>query len=179
MIHTALELDRLAEAQCIPNAVSREYVRISPAKSPNARPTSYTRIPWIRSTDRATCSPFGPLAFVEHPRKRVQLGREEQVTSKQGLLRGPKFNMRHTTIIESALPFVQMLKASPAVKKISLGVIKPITSGGPRKGGSHQVKALLLPRAVRFSFRGGSSVQQFHVFGPDLNAIANLVEDWS
>ena len=44
--------------------------------------------------------------------------------AKQGLLRGPKFNMRHTTIIEAALPFVQMLKASPAVKKISLGVIK-------------------------------------------------------
>lgn len=87
--------------------------------------------------------------------------------------------MRHTTIIESALPFVQMLKASPAVKKISLGVIKPVTSGGSRKGGSFQVKALVLPTAVRFSFRGGSSVQQFHVFGPDLKAIAGLVAEWS
>ncbi len=87
--------------------------------------------------------------------------------------------MRHTTIIESALPFVQMLKASPAVKKISLGVIKPVTSGQSRKGGSHQVKALVLSTAVRFSFRRGSSVQQFHVFGPDLNAIAALADAWS
>lgn len=99
--------------------------------------------------------------------------------AKQGLLRGPKFNLRHTTIIESALPFVQMLKASSAVKKISLGVIKPVTSGQPRKGGSHQVKALVLPTAVRFSFRGGSSVQQFYVFGPDLNLIASLGTEWS
>lgn len=95
--------------------------------------------------------------------------------AKQGMLRGPKFNMRHTTIIESALPFVRMLKASPAVKKISLGVIKPVASGASRKGGSHQVKALVLQTAVRFSFRGGSSVQEFHVFGPDLQVIAGLV----
>ncbi len=101
------------------------------------------------------------------------------MTAKHGLLRGPKFNMRHTTIIESALPFVQMLKASPAVKKISLGVIKPVTGGHSRKGGSNQVKALVLSTAVRFSFRGGSSVQQFHVFGPDLKVIAALGAAWS
>ncbi len=101
------------------------------------------------------------------------------MTAKHGLLRGSKFNMRHTTIIEPALPFVQMLKASPAVKKISLGVIKPVTGGQSRHGGSYQVKALVLPTAVRFSFRGGSSVQQFHVFGPDLNLIASLGADWS
>ncbi len=99
--------------------------------------------------------------------------------AKQGLLRGPKFNMRHTTIIEAALPFVQMLKASPAVKKISLGIIKPVSSGQARKGGSRQIKTLILPTAVRFSFRGGSSVQQFHVFGPDLREIASLGAAWS
>ncbi len=99
--------------------------------------------------------------------------------AKQGLLRGPKFNMRHTTIIEAALPFVQLLKASPAVKKISLGVIKQVSSGQSRKGGTHQLKALVLPTAVRFSFRGGSSVQQFHVFGPNLSQIASLGAEWS
>ena len=99
--------------------------------------------------------------------------------AKQGLLRGPKFNMRHTTIIEAALPFVQMLKASPAVKKISLGVIKPVSGGPARSGGSHQIKALVLTTAVRFSFRGGRSVQQFHVFGPDLEVIASLGAEWS
>ena len=100
------------------------------------------------------------------------------MTAKHGLLRGPKFNMRHTTIIESALPFVRMLKASPAVTKISLGVIKPVSSGQSRKGGSRHIKALILQTAVRFSFRGGSSVQQFHVFGPDLEVIASLGTEW-
>ena len=65
---------------------------------------------------------------------------------RQGLLRGPKFNMRHTTIIEAALPFVQVLKGSPAVKKISLGVIKPVSSSNTsRKGGSHHITTLILP----------------------------------
>ncbi len=73
------------------------------------------------------------------------------MTARHGLLRGPKFTMRHTTIIESALPIVQMLKASPTVTKISLGVIKPVSRGQSRKGGSHQTKALVLPTAVRFS----------------------------
>lgn len=99
--------------------------------------------------------------------------------AKQGLLRGPKFNMRHTTIIDAALPFVQMLKASPAVKKISLGVIKPVCGGPPRNGGLPQLKALVLPTAVRFTLSGGRSVQQFHVFGPDLNVIAGLGAEWS
>ena len=67
--------------------------------------------------------------------------------AKQGFLRGPKFNMRHTTIIEAALPFVQMLKASPAVKKISLGIIKPVCGGPPRNGGLPQLKAIVLPTA--------------------------------
>ena len=62
--------------------------------------------------------------------------------AKQGLLRGPKFNMRHTTIIEAALPFVQILKASPAVKKISLGVIKQVSSGQSRKGRQRPIFAL-------------------------------------
>ncbi len=101
------------------------------------------------------------------------------MAAKHGLLRGRKFNMRHTTIIEPALPFVQMLKASPAVTKISLGVIKPVSSGQSRKGGSFQIKALVLPTAVRFSFRGGSSVQQFYVFGADLELIASLGINWT
>lgn len=101
------------------------------------------------------------------------------MAGKHGLLRGPKFNMRHTTIIESALPFVKVLKDSPAVKKISLGIIRPVASGPPRNGGLPQVKALVLPAAVRFSFRGGRSVQEFHVFGPDLDAIAHLATAWS
>ena len=74
---------------------------------------------------------------------------------------------------------MQMLKTSPAVTKISLGIIKPVSRGHSRKGGSFQIKALVLPTAVRFSFRGGSSVQEFHVFGADLNLIASLATNWT
>lgn len=99
--------------------------------------------------------------------------------AKQGLLRGSKFNMRHTTIIDSALPFVRKLKDSIAVKKISIGIIKRVAGNPNRNGAARQVKALVLSTAVRFSFRGGSSVQEFHVFGPDLDAIARLGHEWT
>ncbi len=71
------------------------------------------------------------------------------MAAKYGLLRGPKFNVRNTTIIEPALPFVQMLKTSPAVTKISLGIIKLVSRGHSRKGGSFQIKALVLPNHPR------------------------------
>ena len=96
---------------------------------------------------------------------------------RNGLLKGSKFNGRHTTVIESAMPFVKMLKEAPCVTKISLGVILPATSGG-RKGGDLKIKALLLTGAVRIKFRGGNSVQEFFVFGTDLQEIARLAESY-
>lgn len=41
---------------------------------------------------------------------------------------------------QAALPFVEMLKASPAVKKISLGVIKPASSGQSRLGSPVEIR---------------------------------------
>jgi hypothetical protein len=47
----------------------------------------------------------------------------------KGLLRGPKFNGRHSTVIPSAIPAVEAARDSTHVTKIALGVIKPIKPG--------------------------------------------------
>ena len=95
---------------------------------------------------------------------------------RNGLLKGPKFNGRHTTVIESAMPFVKMLRDTPSVEKIALGVITPANSGG--RGGKLRIKATVLLGAVRVVFRGGNSIQQFYVFGTDLHEIARIVESY-
>src|SRR5277367_5552919 len=43
----------------------------------------------------------------------------------KGLLRGSKFNGRHSTVIPSAIAAVEAAKACPHVTKIGLGVITP------------------------------------------------------
>jgi len=49
---------------------------------------------------------------------------------RNGLLKGQKFNGRHTTVIEAAMPFVEMLRDAPNVEKIALGIIKPQAVSG-------------------------------------------------
>jgi len=95
---------------------------------------------------------------------------------RNGLLKGLKFNGRHTTVIEAAMPFVKMLRDMPSVEKIALGVITPARSGG--RGGTQRIKATPLLGAVRVVFRGGNSVQQFYVFGTDLQEIARVAENY-
>ena len=95
---------------------------------------------------------------------------------RNGLLKGQKFNGRHTTVIEAAMPFVEMLRDAPNVEKIALGIIKPANSGG--RGGKTRIKATALLGAVRIIFRGGNSIQQFYVFGTDLQEIVRLVENY-
>ena len=100
------------------------------------------------------------------------------MSCKNGLLRGNKFTMRHTTIIEPALGFVRFLKNSDLVRKISIGIIKPTSSSPARKHGGCRIKAQVLQTAVRMQFRGGNSVQEFHVFGADLLGIAGLAAEY-
>ncbi len=51
------------------------------------------------------------------------------MTHIKGLLRGPKFNGRHSTVIPSAIPAVEAARDSEHVTKIALGVITPIKTG--------------------------------------------------
>lgn len=44
---------------------------------------------------------------------------------------GGKLTRSHTTLIDAAVPYVDMLKACPEVGKISLGLIKSLGTGKP------------------------------------------------
>ena len=47
----------------------------------------------------------------------------------RGLLKGPKFNGRHSTVIPDAIPAVEAARDCPWVTKIALGVITPLKNG--------------------------------------------------
>ena len=48
---------------------------------------------------------------------------------EKGLLKGAKFNGRHSTVIQSAIPAVEAARDCEHVTKIALGVITPIRPG--------------------------------------------------
>jgi hypothetical protein len=54
---------------------------------------------------------------------------DQQMTHIKGLLRGPKFNGRHSTVIPSAIPAVEAARDSEHITKIALGVITPVKTG--------------------------------------------------
>src|SRR3954468_1254317 len=58
-----------------------------------------------------------------------QGGGRNSVSHVRGLLKGPKFNGRHSTVIDSAIPVIEAARDCPYVSKISLGVITPIGKG--------------------------------------------------
>jgi hypothetical protein len=63
--------------------------------------------------------------------------------AKKGLLRGSKFSMTHSTVIEAAEQFLMEAKKLDSVSKISVGIIKPCASG-PRS-----IKLVLEQHAIR------------------------------
>lgn len=50
-----------------------------------------------------------------------------------GLLRGNKFNSRHSTVVPGAKEFLKALKKNDGVKKIALGEISPTKVNAPRR----------------------------------------------
>jgi hypothetical protein len=49
----------------------------------------------------------------------------------KGLLKGSKFNGKHTTVIEAAIGVVKAANESPYVSKIVIGIITPTKTGKP------------------------------------------------
>ena len=49
----------------------------------------------------------------------------------KGLLKGSKFNGRHSTVIPDAIAAVEAARDCPHVSKIALGVITPLRAGKP------------------------------------------------
>ena len=89
----------------------------------------------------------------------------------RGLLRGPKFNGKHTTLIAPAFPMVELLRDDDRVTKIVIGVIKP------RKGSGVSLKAVPIEAGLRIMVSGPSSVQQFYAYTSDPAGVIAALEN--
>jgi hypothetical protein len=95
------------------------------------------------------------------------------MTHIRGLLKGPKFNGRHSTVIPSAVPAVEAAKACPHVTKIGLGIITPT------KAGEERLKFTPVSGGLKMQVRGANAIQIFWVYTtrPD-DAIEEITRKW-
>ena len=91
----------------------------------------------------------------------------------KGLLKGPKFNSRHSTVIPSAVPAVEAAKACVHVSKIALGLITPT------KVSEERLKFTKASGALKMQVRGTHAVQIFWLYTnrPD-QVIEELTAKW-
>lgn len=91
----------------------------------------------------------------------------------KGLLKGPKFNGRHSTVIPSAIPAVEAARDSPHVTKIGLGVITPV------KTAAEHLKFTPVSGGLKMQVRGAHAVQVFWVYTTSpQEAIAEITARW-
>ncbi len=91
----------------------------------------------------------------------------------KGLLKGPKFNGRHSTVIPSAIAAVEAARDYPHVTKIGLGVITPL------KSGSEHLKFSPVSGGLKMQVRGAHAVQIFWLYTtrPD-DVIEEITRKW-
>ena len=88
----------------------------------------------------------------------------------KGLLKGPKFNGRHSTVIPSAIPAVEAARDCELVTKIALGVITPI-----RAGKTH-VKFSPVSGGLKMQVRGSHAVQVFWLYTTSPESVIREIE---
>ena len=76
----------------------------------------------------------------------------------KGLLKGPKFNGRHSTVIPGAISAVAAARDCEHVTKIGLGVITPIRAGKPH------LKFTEVSGGLKMQVRGANAVQVFWLY---------------
>ncbi len=91
----------------------------------------------------------------------------------RGLLKGPKFNGRHSTVIPGAIPAVEAARDCPHVSKIALGVITPL------KSGPEHLKFMPVSGGLKMQVRSSIAVQVFWLYTtrPE-ETIAEITKKW-
>lgn len=87
----------------------------------------------------------------------------------RGLLKGPKFNGRHTTLIAAAVPVVARLRDDPRVTKIIIGVI---TS---RHGKTTAIKARTIDAGLKITIASPRNVQELYAYTSDPEGVRELI----
>jgi hypothetical protein len=95
------------------------------------------------------------------------------VSHTRGLLKGPKFNGRHSTVIPDAIPAVEAARDCPYVSKIALGVITPL------KSGAEHLKFMPVSGGLKMQVRGAFAVQIFWLYTTQpQETIAEITRKW-
>lgn len=91
----------------------------------------------------------------------------------KGLLKGSKFNGRHSTLIPSAITAVEAARDCPLVSKIALGIITPLRAGKPH------LKFSPVSGGLKMQVRGTHGVQILWLYttSPD-QVIAEITKKW-
>lgn len=91
----------------------------------------------------------------------------------RGLLKGSKFNGRHSTVIPSAIPAVEAAKACEHVTKIALGLITPT------KLAEERLKFTSVSGGLKMQVRGTHAIQIFWLYTsrPD-DVIEEITRKW-
>lgn len=90
--------------------------------------------------------------------------------TRRGLLKGPKFNGKHTTLIAAAERVVVALRDDPRVTKIIIGVI---TS---RRGRTTSVKAVPINAGLRVTVVSPQNVQELFAYTDDIEGVKATLE---
>jgi len=95
------------------------------------------------------------------------------VSHNKGLLKGSKFNGRHSTVIPSAIPAVEAARECQHVTKIALGVITPI------RAAQEHLKFTPVSGGLKMQVRGTHAVQVFWLYmtHPD-DVIQEITKKW-
>ncbi len=94
--------------------------------------------------------------------------------ARKGMLKGSKFNGRHSTYIDAAKPIINAARDLDCITRITLG---PIENSG--SGGSHLRIRPAPPAALKVIVSGGGAVQTLFIFTDDVaQAEAALTHAW-
>lgn len=92
----------------------------------------------------------------------------------KGLLRGAKFNRKHSTVIPDAVTAINAAKTHPKVTKIALGVIQPV------RAGAKHIKFTQVTGGIRMQVRGTNAVQIIWVYTTEPEkVIADITAKWN
>jgi hypothetical protein len=91
--------------------------------------------------------------------------------AQKGLLRGDKFNGKHSTVIDSAIIAIEAARDCDHVNKISIGVISPT------KTGNTHLKFTITNTALKMQVRGTNAVQLFWLYTTNTEATIKEIQD--
>lgn len=85
---------------------------------------------------------------------------------------GGKITRSHTTLIDAAVPLVDLLQARSEVSKISLGIIKNIGKGMPK------IKLFPVTGGLKIVVRGNTSLQELVAYTNNKEVIRQMLESY-